>query len=789
MGKKNKKQLADKVRASKVKEKERKPNPFELKINRQKHVVLGRNQNIRGQVGKPGQSRSKAMKRRAKTLLVELKESGKSNSFKDQRLGEKNPSLSADDKAIQRFALERKTQSQRKGRLEEEGEEEQLTHYGQSLADIEKFEDPQDSDPDEDGNISGKMVAQEHFGGFLTRRTEEPGSEKKSWKEKMADLISQSKKEKYERQTEKDDIAKKTQELDEEWKSVHQLLFAKKKSDQPDSKDLRKADDYDISVRKLQFEIKGKPSNRLKSEEEIAKEEAERLKKLEADRKRRMMGESEPSEKGPTHISADSLEDSFDPTDSRKKKFHVMFKDGHLLEKPQKQGKKKQQEQTIKQTVCLFLLLCCLASPADYESLVSLLSGRSMEEQLTVVERLVACHHPSIAEGNKQKLELLFSLLLQYVMEAVVQEKPLVELLDGLTPMLHRLLRYNPDAGSNAVLQFLLDRYDEFQQICQRRGGRGKYMGLDTLLLLKLVHVFFPTSDFRHPVVTPAFYFMADMLGQTPVQNERDVAAGLYLCTVCLEYISLSSRYVPEVINFLHGVLFLAADKDPSKLEKVFPPFKPVGNHIDLLKLKGSIDQVPVLNVTKTLATGVEKQDLDTDEFRISSISTCVHLLQEFSHLYSKLPATPQVFAPVLNMLKKLPTSLYPQGVKESVDMLVATLEKDATRPLTPLTVEKKRPQPLKMFEPRVEEVFDGKKKRKGSRELLEKQRLQHKVKREFKGALREIRKDSCFLAKQQLQDTLEKDNERKRKLSRLYADLSTQEGEFKALKRMKDKS
>lgn len=63
MGKKHKKQLADKVRTSKIKGKEHKLNPFELKINRQKHVVLGRNQNIRGQVGKPGQSRSKAMKR------------------------------------------------------------------------------------------------------------------------------------------------------------------------------------------------------------------------------------------------------------------------------------------------------------------------------------------------------------------------------------------------------------------------------------------------------------------------------------------------------------------------------------------------------------------------------------------------------------------------------------------------------------------------------------------------------------------------------------------------------
>ena len=44
---------------------------------------------------------------------------------------------------------------------------------------------------------------------------------------------------------------------------------------------------------------------------------------------------------------------------------------------------------------------------------MSLMQGRSDEEQLTIVERLRKCHHPSLAEGNKEKLETLFSLLVQ----------------------------------------------------------------------------------------------------------------------------------------------------------------------------------------------------------------------------------------------------------------------------------------------------------------------------------------------------------------------------------------
>ena len=52
---------------------------------------------------------------------------------------------------------------------------------------------------------------------------------------------------------------------------------------------------------------------------------------------------------------------------------------------------------------------------------------------------------------------------------------------------------------------------------------------------------------------------------------------------------------------------------------------------------------------------------------------------------------------------------------------------------------------------------FDGRKKRSGSKEQLEKQRLVHRHKREMKGAIREIRKDAQFLAKQKLNDKIQR--------------------------------
>lgn len=48
----------------------------------------------------------------------------------------------------------------------------------------------------------------------------------------------------------------------------------------------------------------------------------------------------------------------------------------------------------------------CFVAPESYEELKSLLSGKSTEEQLLVVERIQKCNHPSLAVGNKAKLEV-----------------------------------------------------------------------------------------------------------------------------------------------------------------------------------------------------------------------------------------------------------------------------------------------------------------------------------------------------------------------------------------------
>eukprot|EP00057_Strongylocentrotus_purpuratus_P008349 XP_011662823.1 PREDICTED: nucleolar protein 14 [Strongylocentrotus purpuratus] len=285
-----------------------KNNPFEVKINKQKHNILGR-KNKHGK-GVPVVSRSKGLQKRNATLLQEYKQRHKSNKFLDKRLGENDPEMSVEDKMMERFTLEKQRNHEKSG-MYSLNTDEDLTHYGQSLSSLEKFEEPDlASDDEEGGMIDKKFVAEEHFGGFLTKKKTDEEGKPKTRQEIFEEIIAKSKKDKFNRQSEKEDVVKLTEQLDQDFNDVSQFL-AKVKRDKDEER--RKPDDYDMSVKELIFDMRAKASDRLKTPEELAKEEKEKLEKMETDRQRRMKGitetEEQENKRRMQYLSADDLND------------------------------------------------------------------------------------------------------------------------------------------------------------------------------------------------------------------------------------------------------------------------------------------------------------------------------------------------------------------------------------------------------------------------------------------------------------------------------------------------
>uniref|UniRef100_A0A663LPB6 NOP14 nucleolar protein n=1 Tax=Athene cunicularia TaxID=194338 RepID=A0A663LPB6_ATHCN len=814
-------------------------NPFEVKVNRQKFNILGRK--TKNDVGLPGVSRSKAIKKRTQTLLKEYKEREKANVFKDKRFGEYNSKISPEEKMIRRFALERQ-QNYGKKNIYNLNEDEELTHYGQSLAEIEKLNDIVDSDSDteERGTLSAELTAA-HFGGgggLLRKKAasgqqDEEEEKPKSRKELIEEMIAKSKQEKQERQNRRESALELTEKLDNDWKEIQTLIA--RKAPKSERKD-KEPDEYDMIVRELGFEMKAKPSERMKTEEELAKEEQARLQKLEADRLRRMHGiDEQANNKKPSHVSADDLADGFildkddrhllsykeeeeeggnedneneeeSEEESANEDEEDVAADSHSdlesdLEseeeaagnKEEKKCKTNEKESQNVEELDQQMKAAKSELPYtfSYETFKSLLAGRTIEQQLIILERIQKCNHPSLAVGNKAKLEKLFGFLLEYVGELATLDLPELRTIDRLVLPLYNLCQMFPEAASDSIKFILRDAAHDMEEVIEVK-GRATFPALDTLVYLKITSLLFPTSDFWHPVVTPAFIYMSQLLTKCRITTLQDVIKGLFICCLFLEYVSLSGRFVPELINFLLGVLHISLPKKQAQGYTVVHPFTPVGKNLELLLVcdKKDLESWQKQNLPLSIVARLkETSRTEMNHIRLSCLAMCFDLIKKCAVLYESLPSFHEIMHPVRILLTQhVLVNEYPEKMQEWYNSALKELE-NKVKHYTPLVCEKKKPVPLKQYTPKIVKVLEFGKKQGGSKKEQERRQLIQKHKRELKGAIREIRKDNQFLARMQLSEIMERDSARKRKVKELLGSLATQEGEWKAMKRKKGKS
>merc|ERR1712232_67068 len=116
-----------------------------------------------------GQARTQALEQRKKTLLVEYEQRDKVNAFIDKRIGEQDESLSHEEKMLIRYQKEKQKKLLKKSLFSlEDAEEGGLTHLGQSLSELDSFDDIVNSDDEEE--MDSEIVSDYHFGGEIFQK-------------------------------------------------------------------------------------------------------------------------------------------------------------------------------------------------------------------------------------------------------------------------------------------------------------------------------------------------------------------------------------------------------------------------------------------------------------------------------------------------------------------------------------------------------------------------------------------------------------------------------------------
>ncbi|GMY20175.1 nucleolar protein 14 [Fagus crenata] len=337
-----------------------KPNPFETIWSRRKFDILGKKR--KGEERRIGLARSIGIEKRKKTLLKEYEQSSKCSVFVDRRIGEQDDALPEFDKGILRSQRHRQMKLTKKSKFNlSDGEEDEGFEFEGlgALSERDDFEDEMFPDDDDHyGDATEKesaMLKQLH--AHKTQNPLESGmnegdeNKHKTKRQVMEEIISKSKFFKAQKAKEKDENERLMEELDKNFTSLVQseaLLSLtepgkmnalkalvnksipneqRKKDESSTTQKIEnlnqdQPDSYDKLVKAMALEMRARPSDRTKTPEEIAQEERERLEHLEEERQKRMLApedasdeDNDDSEKPSTQrlrpISGDALGDSF----------------------------------------------------------------------------------------------------------------------------------------------------------------------------------------------------------------------------------------------------------------------------------------------------------------------------------------------------------------------------------------------------------------------------------------------------------------------------------------------
>ncbi|KAL6077572.1 nucleolar complex protein 14 [Balamuthia mandrillaris] len=857
-------------------------NPFERKVTKSKHEILGRK--LKGTESRTGQSRHIANEVRKNTLLKEFQTQNKVNAFVDKRFGEGDPSLPAEEKMLLRFQKERQKRFKHGSLYNLEEEEEELTHLGTSLSATD-FKDDfvlSESDDENHGYIDEEIVRTQHFGGgFVPKAPREGGEDiKKSKKEIMEEIIAKSKFYKAERQREKREGEELTTQLDEQFRDLRESGLLKASRPLPSAKE---KDEFQVLYRELATEMKARATDRLKTPEEIAQEEKERLETLERERLRRMTedyaaeeaeedGEATAmnvvsSRRSSKSTSADALDDDFaiDPAFQQSESEDEEDEEEDSDEEEEEEKPRQKTSLPTKQTSSLSNkslsslppsaggddLPFTFAVPVDDVAWAALIEGRTTSQVATIIHRIRVCNDPRLAPENKQKMEMFYKVLFRYFGEACSKLPLDTTMMDTLCKVLFEMGQNMPSAVASAAKECLqgmevsLQKQMVFLKLNKGVGQSSGWPSLSELLYLKLFSVLFPTSDFRHPIITPTFLYMAQCLAHCPVHSPKNAVAGLFLTTLMLHYVQAGKQYSPEPLNFLLLLLSHAFpqsnanDGEKKKktqstikkqrlIEKTFATSFPGSYHLPSSSFssnaakdqqrneetrifhfeeqqtkkkknaKTTSEQTPSqLHLSKLLSLDNADPLWTSHELSCQLLATSVRLLSEFSSLYFQskdLLSYPEIFAPHHAALTKLISSTtlsVPQDLRSRMEELATRIQTCISRKVhgrRPLH-QHIRPTPIATYIPMFQENYSVGKDYDPDAQRAEMKKLRRKYKHEMKGAMRELRKDNHFLQEERLQKRKRDLEERDKKTKEIMAFLSNQQHELREMDYLKKKA
>ncbi|KAF9674232.1 hypothetical protein SADUNF_Sadunf10G0106100 [Salix dunnii] len=426
-----------------------------------------------------------------------------------------------------------------------------------------------------------------------------------------------------------------------------------------------------------------------------------------------------------------------------------------------------------------------IEAPKSFEEFCAILENCSNENVIPVVDRIRKSNAIQLAAENRKKMQVFYGVLLQYF-AVLANKKPLnIELLNFLVKPLMEMSVEIPYFSAICARQRILRTRAQFCEALKNTEN-SCWPSMKTLSLLRLWSMIFPCSDFRHVVMTPVILLMSEYLMRCPILSGRDIAIGSFLCTMVLSITKQSQKFCPEAIMFLQTLLMATTERKPASYqESRFYHLMEIKELKPLLHIHDRVNETRPLNFLMVMDKQEDTSFFSSDDFRVSVLVTMVETLRGFVDIYKELSSFPEIFVPIsMLLLEVAQQDNMPATLQDKFKDVAELINEQANKHLLtrkPLQMRKKKPVPIKLIAPKFEENFVKGRDYDPDRERVERKKLKKLVKREAKGAARELRKDNYFLFEVKEKEKALLEDERAENYGKARAFLQEQEHAFKS--------
>lgn len=752
---------------------------------------------------------------RRKTLLPAIQNRHKVGGIVDRRIGENDPTMTPEERMLQRYAKQRSKRDTFNLEADDGDEEDDfLTHGGKSILDLpaDKMDDYNMSDEGEGSDDDGEMMVKKRKRdtddeGDQERRDGNP-ERRKSKKEVMEEVIAKSKLHKYERQKAKDEDDDIREELD---KGLGDLLAVLRGTPRPPPQPLKPAKpatmeihpdriarmngtlpakpvevpaadlpptppeevlparqpspspppapnyrqqvekEYDQRLRQMAMDQRAQPTVRTKTTEEKIADEAARLRELEAKRLRRMRGEQEDSESEDGEQLASDVEDDEERDVNETEDFG--FKDAPA---------KRKDEYDVEDEDDFVIDEDLVASGSDVDSDFSEESdGTDAEVEDDDDDEFLKDVLPGGSRSGKADLESKTSKL-PYTYPCPQTHEELLRVVDNIPfndlPLVIQRIRalYHPQLNSANKEKLSHFASSLIDHLCHLGSQEAPLPVVEQLIRhihsLSKTHIDTTSSTFRKHL--------------TRMHETNSMTAGDLLILTAVGTVYPTSDHFHQVVT--PAITLIGRWLGMTSLRPENPEINShlrTGAYLVALSLK--------------YQSYAKRYIPESLRFTTTALSTFpTHALTQthtqnllaMTRFWSAKSAFFEMLVP--SAYKALKRTSNPQALNY---LRIALRQSILTR--RPLELHHHKPLAIPSRIPRFEDNFHPDRHYDPDAERAESARLRKEHKRERKGAVRELRKDAEFISREKYRVGKERDEEYKKRQRRIVSEIQAEEG------------